>query len=369
MDQLPLEISRLICVLVRDHDTNDLAALRRVNRAWLQVSTPVLFENLTIVLHNGAVTGSGPREHILLDLVGIFNLSTLRSLDLDRLFISLDTKLNWDPDLYTNHQGVIEAILAFSSLQYLCLWGVWNVTTLDIILERHRPSLKGLLIEPTKAGRVGPSSDFHFKYPHPTATDILQFAESAPNLRELRLPLKRNKGNKDECGIYKALGSFTNLRSLLLDLHYDTRTAPIYPQWRPSATELGEILVNTATDAHLAHSIWNLISKTQSSKALQNLSVHLFGAECFKMLEAYLLMSIARSFLVQRPVFDVFELLEIKCVAEGRYELEVEWRLQEGDGLGRGLNKLLKEVFNEVWPGGGKWQTRWRSFPLREEEG
>ncbi|KAL4993713.1 hypothetical protein BDV10DRAFT_189701 [Aspergillus recurvatus] len=356
--------------------------IKRANAKWATIPAPKALakpESLSI-------TGFGPHEHVLLDLAGIFDLSTLRSLDLDvwehptllqeiapclpnlqKLLISLDTKLNKDPDLYADHQGIIKAIVTFSPLQYLCLRGVRNVATLDLIVKRHGPRLKGLLIEPTTAGRVGPLSDMHFKYPHLTAADILRFAESAPNLRELRLPLKRDKGSKDECGIYRALSAFTNLHCLLLDLHYDTRTAPIYPGWRPSATELREILVNAATDAELARSIWTLVSETQSSKALRSLSVHPFGSESFKMPEAYLLMSLAPSFLVQRPAFDVFEPLEIKCVAEGRYELEVEWRLQEGDGPGRGLTKSLKEVFNEVWPGEGKWQTRWRSFPLKEE--
>ncbi|KAL5044832.1 hypothetical protein BDW71DRAFT_208961 [Aspergillus fruticulosus] len=173
--------------------------------------------------------------------------------------------------------------------------------------------------------------------------------------------------NKDECDIYKALGSLTNLRSLLLDLHYDTRTAPIYPQWRPSTTELREILVNAAIDAHLARLIWSFISQTQSSKALRSLSVHPFGSERLEMPEAYLLMSVAQSFLVQLPTFDVFEPLEITSVAEGGYELEVELRLQEGDGPGR-LTNFLKEVFNEAWPGEGEWRMRWRTFPLMEED-
>ncbi|KAL3478253.1 hypothetical protein BJX99DRAFT_256578 [Aspergillus californicus] len=337
------------------------------------------------------ISGQSPNESVLVDLAGIFDLSsTLRSLDIEvwehptllrdlaprlpslqRLFISLDTKLNQDPDLTTDNSGIIEAILAFNPLQYLCLRAVRNITTLHTILNRHGPTLHGLIIEPLTTGRSGLGvMDAHFKFPHITDSDILHLAKSAPHLRELRLPLKRTKGNKHECAMYKSLGSFTNLRSLLLDLHYDIRTAPIDRQWRPSVPELKEILVNAATDADLAHSIWTLISGSQPGHALRNLTVHPFGSPCFQMPEAYLLMSVGQSFLVQRPAFDAFEPLEIKRVGEGQYMVDVELRLGEGNGPGRAgrLTKFLHKVFDEVWPGGDRWDVQWRSFPLRQDE-
>jgi hypothetical protein len=80
-------------------------------------------------------------------------------------------------------------------------------------------------------------------------------------------------------------------------------------------------------------------------------------------------MTVGRTFLVTRPAFDAFEPLQIRRVAEGEYELEVERRLQEGDWPRRGLTPALKQVVDEVWPGPGKWQTRWKSFPLEENDG
>jgi hypothetical protein len=202
-----------------------------------------------------------------------------------------------------------------------------------------------------------------------TPVDARRIAESTPLLRKLRPAIKRTKGDKDECAIYKAIASFSNLRCLLLDLHYDIRTPPIDLQWRPNVTELRDILINAATDRDLAQHIWNLISRNQASKALRTLTVRPFGSEVLKMPEAYLLMTIGRTFLVTRPAFDAFEPLQIKRVAEGAYELEVERRLQEGDGPRRGLTPALKQVVEGVWPGPGKWQTRWKSVPLEENDG
>ncbi|KAJ0421669.1 hypothetical protein BJY00DRAFT_282161 [Aspergillus carlsbadensis] len=357
--------------------------VNRSNERWASIPPPEAIANLESL----RVSDSSPCEQILVDLASVFALSTLRSLDFDvyehpdllrdlaprlpnlqRLFISMDTYMGRDPDLFAENQGVVEAILAFRPLQYLCFRGVRNVTTLHTIVEHHGATLKGLLIEPTRKGRVGRSRDYHFKYPAMTPADVRRIAESTPLLRELRLPIKRTKGDKDECAIYKAIGSFCNLRCLLLDLHYDIRTPPVDPQWRPGASQLRDILINAATDKDLAQSIWNLIARNQASKALRTLTVRPFGADVLKMPEAYLLMTVGRAFLVMRPPSDAFEPLQIRRVAEGAYELEVERRLQEGDGPRRGLTPALKQVVDGVWPGPGKWQTRWRSFPLAEEE-
>ncbi|KAL2848399.1 hypothetical protein BJY01DRAFT_159922 [Aspergillus pseudoustus] len=356
----------------------------RRNEEWPNNTPTEAIANLEAL----TISSSGPREEILLGLTSVFDLSTLKSLDfevfehsdllkkvaprlrnLQRLFITVDTSLNRTPDLFADNQGVIEAVLAFRPLQYLCLRQVRNVTTVHTILEHHGLTLKGLQIEPIRTGRAG-LADFHFKYPAMTATHVVRIAESAPHLRELRIPLKRTMGDENESAIYRAIGSsFRNLQSLLLDLHYDTRTPPLYPRWRPNATELHDILVNAATDKDLAQRIWTVISRNQATKTLRNLTVRPFGSEAFQMLEAYLLLTLGRTFLVTRgSSMDGSEPLHIKCVGEGVYELEVENRLLERGNPWRGLPPLLREVVDGVWPGTGEWQTRWKSFPLEEEE-
>jgi hypothetical protein len=358
--------------------------IHRRNEEWPNNTPTEAVANLEAL----TISSSGPREKILLDLTNVFDLSILKSLDfevykhsdllkkvaprlrnLQRLFITVDTSSNRTPDLFADNQGVIEAILAFYPLQYLYLRQVRNVSTVHDILERHGPTLKGLQIEPIRTGRAG-LADSHFKYPAMTATDVVRIAESAPHLRELRLTIKRTLGDNNESAIYKAIGSsFRDLHSLLLDLHYDTRTPPIYPRWRPNATELRDILVNAATDKDLAHRIWTVISRNQATKALRNLTMRPFGSEAFQMLEAYLLLTVGRTFLVTRSSsLDDSEPANIRCVAEGAYELEVENRLLERGNPWRELSPFLKEVVDGVWPGTGKWQARWRSFPLEEAE-
>ncbi|KAL4879240.1 hypothetical protein BJY04DRAFT_220357 [Aspergillus karnatakaensis] len=365
----------------------DYDQVNQAKEKWTRFNASMMpSQAIKCTLHSLHVTGNATQEDVLLSLANVFDFSGIQSLDLQiwanpallqdmaprfsnlqRLFIRLDTKLNKDPNLLADHEGVIDAVMAFKPLQYLCLCGVRSSASLHLILSHHGPTLRGLSLAPTRAGRSGPGADWHYKYPDLMPADIMRMSESAPNIRELRIPLKRTKGNSVECAKYRALGSFANLRCLLLDLHYDHRSPPADPNWHPSDAELREVLVNAAMDEALARSIWTIIASNQASKYLRNLTCRPFGSESLEMPEAFLVMSLGRTYLIKRPVFDAFEPLEIKRVADGGHELAVEHRFVHAWG-GRGLTKHIKAVFDEVWPGKGKWQTRWRSFPLQGVE-
>ncbi|KAL3445275.1 hypothetical protein BJX65DRAFT_309989 [Aspergillus insuetus] len=242
-------------------------------------------------LHSLTIAGFGLRETMLSTVANIFDLSSLRSLDihvayeasilqhvaprlsqLTRLFIDLDLERDDDPNrslqensptiitIARSGRHIITTILAFHPLQHLCLRGARSASSLNTILYHHGPSLTGLLIEVSENGRsmtdVGP------KFPNCSPADIA------------------------------AIGAaFPNLHSLLLDLHCYTRTWPINREWRPAGPALRAILVNAATDSHLARGIWDDVESgaaqrrgsSSSTTRLSRLTCIPFGANSLKL--------------------------------------------------------------------------------------
>ncbi|KGO48681.1 hypothetical protein PEX1_035780 [Penicillium expansum] len=241
----------------------------------------------------------GPYEDILLKLANIVDLSQLRSLqinathdtavltrvpalfpNLERLFISTNGYGWGRPSLSTDDDIGIAAIRAFNPLKYLYLDGFRSVSSLNQILQRHGLSLKGLIVIPCIQPMNRPDeAHFRYNYPELDAFDISQLAKSCPQLEELRIPIKRSMGSQEECEMYKALGNFSSLRSLVLDLHFDPRSRPVYRIEQVEASVLQEIFVNATMDEKLALQIWHLISSNQASRRLQHLRVAPFGHE------------------------------------------------------------------------------------------
>jgi hypothetical protein len=165
------------------------------------------------------------------------------------------------------------------------------------IVEQHGPSLKGLIVEP--------SGQAHSEYPRLEVSDIVQLATYCPNLEELRLQIKRPEGSQAECELYQALEKFKNLRSLVLDLHFDARPEPALCHVdTPDLTALRKTFINAATADNLALGIWNQINYSKSSR-LQYLRVVPFGNGGFSREESYLLDRFARSILITRYNFQI----------------------------------------------------------------
>jgi hypothetical protein len=250
-------------------------------------------------LHSISIGQLEPREDILLRLADIVGLSQLRSLklhelfdatilsqvaplfpNLERLFISTNGQGWRYPDVNAGNNIGIAAIRAFNPLKYVHLCGIRSVSSLNEIIQHHGPSLKGLIIERSIGvrARIG-TRDSGNKYPELDAFGISHLAKSCPQLEELRLPIKRSMGSQEECDMYKALGNFSNLYSLVLDLHFDPRPRPVDRMQEIETSVLKMIFVNAAMDEKLALQIWHLISSNQASRRLQNLRVVPFGLE------------------------------------------------------------------------------------------
>jgi hypothetical protein len=226
-----------------------LATLKQEWHALAKSAPPITSVSM---LESISTRESGPDESVFLKLSDVVDLSRLRSLEignfyspftlsrvavrlpnLERLFISAFPG-KWGPgevgylDINSDNEDAIAAIQAFNALKYLHISGIRAVSSHNHIIQHRGPTLKGLVIEACKKFRMRTGKrDYGYKYPEMDSGGIRQLAQFCPQLEELRLPIKRSLGNQSECEMYKAVGYFANLHSLVLDLHFDIRPLPL----------------------------------------------------------------------------------------------------------------------------------------------
>ncbi|KAJ5781001.1 hypothetical protein N7457_006161 [Penicillium paradoxum] len=355
--------------------------LRQRWRSFAATMQPVPISSLQSI----TIGRQGAYEDILPVLANIVDLSQLRSLKLDdlwdaamltevaavvpnleRLFITMDAR-GWSyPDLNVDNPIGIAGICAFNPLKYLYLCGLRSASSLNAIIQRHGATLKGLIIEPsTTINTPSIVSNSGYKYPELDASGIRHLAESCPQLEELRLPIRRSMGDQKECEMYKAMGSFSALHSLALDLHFDPRPRSVNRREEIAPSVLREIFVNAAMDENLALQIWHLISSNQVSHRLQYLRILPFGFLNLLHDDHRVVDWFARSFLINRYNFQnvgvptIIELgkKERVIINQARYE-----------GLGeRDIPERLAQVLSDLWPSEpvNGWESERCSFPLQ----
>jgi hypothetical protein len=348
-----------------------IARLREKSQA-LMASRP---SSQVSPLESITIPRTGPRENILFKLAAAGNLSNLRTLvlqdiydptglvkiaglfpNLERLFIDPNPRgLPWK-HLKTDHDDSIFAIRAFPALKYLCLYNLRSAENLLRIVERHGPLLKGLIVEPSGLS--------HSEYPRLDVSLIIQLATYCPSLQELRLQIQRSMGSQAECELYRALGEFPSLHSLVLDLQIDAR--PEIPLKRfdtEDLTVLRKTFINAATDEKLAIGIWNTI-KSNKAFRLQYLRVVPFGNNMFCHEESYLLDCLTRSILVTR--YNVHNPLSPSAEEIGSRAREIRRDQFRPAILSERLRRLLHDIWPQV-PEGSDWWSGWDSFPLEAE--
>jgi hypothetical protein len=319
--------------------------------------------------------GPSPLTNGLGALSRLYNLSQLRSLDLtassgfdvlrqasllfkhlQKLYVSLDAEPY--PAALHDIEDRVDILQSFKPLQFLCLRGVRQERTISDILAVHGSTLQGLIIEVTRRG-FGPDCSFQPSNLSPLC--ISDIAEACPNLRELRIPILRTNGDRYEYTKYKALGQFHHLQILIIDLLCDPRSTVPSNRVPSMADMVGHSLANAATDRKLVESIWNAIFQNQLTKRLRKLSCIHFGSECFPWTQEWVMLHLAQSFLVQRPEGATHP-VEIQPIGRKSLALRMEEKYRSGSRSGMDVD--TQEVFDELWPGDGPWETRWRSFPL-----
>jgi hypothetical protein len=375
---LPPNLKHLI---LQKSFTRHRLPITKLNQEWLNCATtthPMPISSLKSL----TISQMGPREYILLKLADIVDISQIRSLQLDelfnppmlaqtaalfpnleRLFISANGR-GWR--FPNDDKDGIAAILAFNPLKYLHIRGLSSASSLNQIAQHHGPSLKGLIIEPTTGfmGKTG-SEYYGYQYPELDAFTISQLAKSCPQLEELRLPIKRYMGNQEECEIYKSLGNFSNLYSLVLDLLFDPTPRLANPRPELEASALKTIFVNATMDEKLALQVWHLISLNQASRRLQNLRVMPLGLRCLPNDEHRLVDWFSRSFLITRYNFQNMGLPTVKEIGKREREIRHQSLFQDSDIC---IPKRLRRVLSDVWPSDpaeNSWESVRSSFPLQ----
>lgn len=214
-----------------------------------------------------------------------------------------------------------------------------------------------------------------------------------PNLEDLRLTIRRTKGDSTEVAMYNILGSFPFLTTIVLTLEcsnpnlltplpahqrggiHPPYPANLYPPGgtspyplanRPTRNDVRDSLINAAVDSTLARSIYTTISRSKhpSSRPLKQLTIHPTGGGTFAN----------RATLPGLP----------ECF----WRLERKWRVRRESGTGdieieetgdvelrpwkkeMRLQRALREIFEGFWPveGKGDWRRVWWSFPLYGED-
>ncbi|OJJ03098.1 hypothetical protein ASPVEDRAFT_29632 [Aspergillus versicolor CBS 583.65] len=315
------------------------------------------------------LTLASEHEMLLLRLSEAVDLSCLRTLNLhglgrvellgdiskafpglQRLSINMHS-YHWPTTNVDNQQG-ISGLKLFPPLKFLTLRGLRQASSVLNILQRHGPSLKGLILEtvPEYPGQM------EYSYPKFTSSEVIQLASLAPYLEDLQIQCLRSKGNKAECDFYGALGHFQNLRKLLIELDCNVYHPP--PESTAAQIQLmKDGFINATVDTKLALQVFSLITSHQPSGRLRKLRLAPFIIHGSNVDTLHHNNFLAKQVLVSRFPLRVEEV--------GKKEWEIFHNLIEPSRLSllAGLDHLLDETLPFV-PGREPSWDRYESGPL-----
>jgi hypothetical protein len=212
---------------------------------------------------------------------------------------------------------------------------------------------------------------------------VIALRQGCPNIRILHVTMKRRHGNIHEVNRYQLLGSFKRLERLILQLDCDDSDAwesqhgddgdqaAGQPQDQGQRIQSG--LINHAIDAHLARSIFDVISAANRA-ALPGLipSFHHLKLGCIPAKHVTLgyydlLRWLARSWEVCNPlgnddnhVFETAEKTRMLYWAGLKEYMEEDFKWCD-DG------ELYRPAWDALWPearGEADWVNKWHGFPL-----
>ncbi|KAL5355926.1 hypothetical protein BJX96DRAFT_162071 [Aspergillus floccosus] len=267
-------------------------------------------------------------------------------------------------------------------LKYLSIGALEDVLFLHNVLERHGPSLMGLMLEPYESGvsRTSPPLKPEYcgcRYPFLDHEHLHRIAEHFQNLKVLRVPIRRSKGSEEEVRTYRSLSQFPQLQNLILDLYGNPRPVLSREEGQYSDEGLGDMIpvhvslkdafINFAVDRDLATAIWKEIFLHQPSRRLLRLRISPWGFDIFSWEEIYVFLQLAGSFLVTHGGNKVVEIgreerrAEQEAIAE-----EDEFEDRRPFRVPRRITQILHSIWQPV-SSDTDWTTSWRSFPLQTD--
>jgi hypothetical protein len=263
-------------------------------------------------------------------------------------------------------------------LQRLELDGYISNEAFDIVLRRHGGALRNLSMDPYRdCESLNPLVEF-------SEAVVQRLAEQCPNLEQVRLQVNRTRGDNRETGIYRALSRLPRLRRAFLRLLYsvgpdeeywDEEVDGEYPLSSSIHGEeipfvyLREVFSNSAIDATLALSIFNLISSGGSLRYLRLEPRRKIGFNSPASLGIGqfqdLLRWFNRSWVCKRDIRDrvtVGELDKKRTVSASK-----EWQFELSDEEKWYGDEIFGEVFRDIWPQKtAEWWNDWESLPLSD---
>jgi hypothetical protein len=292
-------------------------------------------------------------------------------------FESLDTLgLSAIEDESDQAQEALNRLLeSLDPLQRLELSGYISNEAFDIVLRRHGGALRNLSMDPYR--------DDESRNPLVVFSEAVaqRLAEQCPNLEQVRLPVNRTRGDNRETGIYRALSRLPRLRRAFLRLLYsvgpdeeywDEEKDGEYPlSFSFSDAEeipfvyLREAFSNSAIDATLALSIFNLISSGGSLRYLRLESRRKMGRSApasgigqFQQV----LRWFNRSWVCKRDVRGRVTVGELD--KKGSATAGEEWQYLSEEPQYNG-GEIYQKVFRDIWPQRTpEWWKDWKSLPF-----
>lgn len=139
----------------------------------------------------------GPRDDTLPWLASLQPFQALHT-----LILTSDRHLEQDQEYHENSNAFLASV---PSLRALRIAGHYNNDIIQTIGKTHGTSLRQLWLNPNNAHVFDLGS-------------IRSLRAHCSHLESIRITVRRNKGNIDETNIYRVLGSFPSLKTLLLTL-------------------------------------------------------------------------------------------------------------------------------------------------------
>ncbi|PYI14409.1 hypothetical protein BO99DRAFT_426337 [Aspergillus violaceofuscus CBS 115571] len=286
------------------------------------------------------------QEQILLRVSTMTDLSRLRSLEigvysepellaqaaarltgLERLYIKMVPRANGlRRGIAPDREEMIAAVRAFRPF-----------SSLDRLEASYRQ-------------REQPDEEGH-KYPVNDGEQLRYLARLCPELEELHLTLLRTGGDARECDLYRAIGQWSHLRQVVLDLDCDPRNAGVADERDvlSDLTCLREILHNAAIDEALAAGIFKLMCSGQANKSLKQLRINLLSLGIiFPQSLVNVLRQISQSFLVTRVALPPTAELQVQAVGTVAWQLWHEWVLVDDPSVR--TPTPVQQILEEWWP-------------------
>lgn len=272
------------------------------------------------------------------------------------------------PDFEDNLKAMLANLIPLKYLHVIC---PRDTSIIHEIFSHHGTALRGFIIECSLPGGSDLES-LHPLYPVFSDDDLINLARKAPYLEELRLPIRRCQGDRTEYQMYKALGKFSALRSLILDLDCNPRdsVARDYNQFTEQSPKLpiADVFKNAAMDEELAWAIWGVID-SGGGERLRNLRISIFGSESLPRADSEVIRRyLSRSFLISRSMSCTGAHVKLSEIGKEEKELQAARQREYDDNKVLKMPKRVQKIIKSIWPSESEkvnWKFKWKSFPLQ----